>query len=50
MPHQADRIRIDPPDEGDQVVDMLRDRIGVADAIPMIGVEMPQTDRDHAMW
>ena len=42
MAHQVDRSGVQLLDEGDDVVDMLRDRIGVADAVPMIGKEMPQ--------
>ncbi len=47
--HQVDRAGIQLLDEGDDVVDVLRDRIGVADAVPMVGEEMPQRRRDHAV-
>ena len=33
----------------DHVVNVLHGRVGVADAIPMIGEEMPQRRRDHAV-
>ena len=49
MAHQVDRSDIQLLDEADHVVDMLRDRIGVADAVPMVGKEMPQRRRDHAV-
>ena len=50
MSHQVDRSRAELLDEGDHIVDMLRDRIGVAAAVPTLGEEMPQADRDHAMF
>ena len=50
MAHQVDRSAVELFDEGDDVVDMLRDRIGVADAVPMVGEEMPQRHRDHAVF
>ena len=49
MPHQVDRPGIELPDERDHVVDMLGDRIGVADAVPMLGKKVPQGHRDHPM-
>ena len=49
MAHQVDRLRVDLLDEGDGVGDMLRHPVVVADAVPMLGKEMPQADRDHAM-
>ena len=49
MAHQVERSGIELLDETDHVLDMLRDRIGVADAVPMLGEEMPQRRRDHAM-
>ena len=50
MSHQVDRPRLHVLDEGDDIIDMLRDRISVADAIPVIGKEMPQAHRDHAVF
>src|SRR5437899_989832 len=47
MAHQIDRFGVELFDKANHVVDMLGDRIGVADTIPTIGEEMPQTDRDH---
>ena len=50
MAHQVDRSGIELLDEVDHVVDVLRDRIGVADAVPMFGKESAASDRrDHAM-
>ena len=49
MSHQVDRPGIELLDKRDHVVDMLRDRIGVADTVPMLGKEVPQGHRDHAM-
>src|SRR6202011_5099588 len=37
-------------DKGNHIRDMLLDRIGVATAVPMVGKEMPQADRDHAVF
>ena len=42
MAHQVDRSGIELLDEADHVLDMLCDRIGIADAVPMGGEEMPQ--------
>ena len=49
VPHQVDRPRFDLLDEGDHVGDMLRHPVVVARAVPMLGKEMPEADRDHAM-
>jgi hypothetical protein len=49
MSHQVHRPGIELLDETDYVGDMLRDRIGVADAVPVLGKEVPQADRDYAM-
>ena len=49
MAHQVERSCIELLDEADHVVDMLRDRIGVADSVPVLGEEMPQRRCDHAM-
>ena len=49
MPHQAHRAGIQPFDKGDHVVDVLRDRIGVADAVPMLRKKVPQGHRDQPM-
>ena len=49
MAHQVDRLRVDLLDEGDGVGDMLRHPVVVADAVPMLGKEVPQADRDDAM-
>jgi len=49
MPHQIDRSGIELFDKADHVGDVLRDRIGVAMAVPVFGKKMPQAERDHAM-
>src|SRR4051812_7232115 len=49
MAHQIDRAGLDLLDEGDRVGHMLRHLVVVADGVPMLGKEMPQADRDHAM-
>ena len=49
MAHQVDRAGVELLDEGDEVVDMLRDRVGLALAVPMIGEEVPQADANQAM-
>jgi hypothetical protein len=36
-------------DEGDHISDMLRNRVGVADAVPTLGKKGPQADGDDAM-
>src|SRR5438270_6090682 len=43
-------FRSDLLDEGDHILDMLRDRIGVTAAVPTLRKEMPQADRDQAMF
>src|SRR5229473_420558 len=50
MPHQIHRSGIELLDEADHVSCVLRDRIGVADAVPMLGKKVPETDRDHPMF
>src|ERR1700751_3633957 len=47
MAHQIDRLRIELLDESDHVGDMLRHAVIVADTIPVLGKEMPETDADH---
>src|ERR1700744_113716 len=47
--HQVDRTVPELLEEGNHVIDMLRDRIGVADTVPLIRKEMPQADADHAV-
>ncbi|CUT12153.1 Nonheme chloroperoxidase EC 111110 [Bradyrhizobium sp.] len=49
MAHQIDRRGFDLLDESDHVGDVLGHLVVVADGIPMLGKEMPQADRDHAM-
>src|SRR6266702_836387 len=49
MPHQVDRSGSDLLDEGDHVSDVLRHLVIVTDGVPMLGKEVPQADRDHAM-
>ena len=49
MPHQVDRPGVQLLDEADHVIDMLGDRIGVANAVPMRGKKVPQRNRDHAV-
>jgi hypothetical protein len=49
MAHQVDRAGVQLFDKGDEIVDMLRDRIGGALAVPMIGEKVPQADADQAM-
>ena len=36
--------------KADHIVDVLGDRIGVADTVPMLGEEVPQRQRDHPMF
>ena len=47
MAHEVDGPGVQLLDEGDDVVDMLRDRIGVADSVPLFGKEVPQADADQ---
>lgn len=49
MAHQVDWPCVQLFDEADHVLDMLGDRIGIADAVPMLREEMPQRRRDHPM-
>src|SRR5207244_11500213 len=49
MAHQVDGSDVQLLDEGDDVVDMLGDRIGVALAIPLFGKKVPQADADQPM-
>jgi hypothetical protein len=49
MPHQIHRLGIQLFDEGDDVGDMLRDRIGVTGAVPAFGEKVPQGHRDYAV-
>ena len=49
MAHQIDRPGIQLFDEADDVGDVLRHQIVVADAVPMLRKEAPQAERDHAM-
>jgi hypothetical protein len=41
MAHEVDRAGAELLDEGDDVGDVLADRIGVADAVPRCREEMP---------
>ena len=50
MAHQVDRPRLDLLDEGDHVGDMLGHPVIVTDAIPVLGKEVPEADRDDAMF
>lgn len=49
MAHQVDRAEVELLDEGDDVADMLGDRIGVANTIPFLRKEVPQADGDQPM-
>ncbi len=49
VPHQIDRPGTKFLDEADHIVDVLRDRIGVTDAVPVLGKKVPQRHRDQAM-
>jgi hypothetical protein len=49
MAHQVDRAVTELLDEGDEIVDVLRDRVGATLAVPVIGKEMAQADADQAM-
>jgi len=49
MAHQVDRAVTDLLDENDEIVDMLRDRVGATLAVPVIGKEMAQADANQAM-
>src|SRR5262249_43662220 len=49
MAHQVDRASVELLDEGDDVVNVLPDRIGVSDAVPLFRKEVPQADADQSM-
>ena len=42
MTHQIGRSHTEFFDEGNDILDVLGDRIGIADPIPMFGEEVPQ--------
>jgi hypothetical protein len=49
MTHQIGRSHTEFFDEGNDILDVLGDRIGIADPIPMFGEEVPQAYRDDAV-
>ena len=48
MTHQIGRSHTEFFDEGNDILDVLGDRIGIADPIPMFGEEVPQAYPDDA--
>jgi hypothetical protein len=49
MPHQVHRSGLQLLDEGNDIGDVLRDRIAVAASVPLLGKEVPQGHRDDPM-
>src|SRR6516165_8601011 len=49
MAHQVDWSPIDLLDEADHIGDMLGHPVIVADTVPMLGEEVPEADRSHAV-
>src|SRR5260221_11892699 len=49
MAHQVYRTGLQFLAEGDHIVDVLRNRIAVTDAVPLLGKKVPQRYRDQAM-